>query len=50
MFQNLLKKGIPTFPIDIKKVPFSLSSSITNYPEYIEWMANKYVCIIKSGR
>ena len=31
-YEKILKKGIPVFPIDIKKVPFALQDNISSYP------------------
>lgn len=31
-YEGLLKKGVAVFPIDSKKVPFTLQETINSYP------------------
>jgi hypothetical protein len=49
-YEGLLKKGVPVFPIDSKKVPFSLQEEIKSYPDYIEFLAGHYLAVAKSGK
>lgn len=49
-YEGLLKKGVPVFPIDSKKVPFALQEKFATYEEYIEHMFNHYLCVTKSGK
>ena len=46
---GLLKRGVAVFPIDSKKVPFSLEEEVKSYPSYIEYMTKHYIAIAKSG-
>lgn len=48
-YDGLLKKGVAMFPIDSKKVPFSLQEEIKSYPSYIEYMTRHYIAIAKTG-
>lgn len=48
--QKLLRKGVPVFPIDTKKIPFSLQQTVGSYQQYIEYVARQYVAVTKSGR
>jgi hypothetical protein len=49
-YEGLLKKGVPVFPIDSKKVPFCLQQEIANYPGYIEYLARHYVAVTRAGK
>lgn len=48
-YSGLLKKGVPVFPIDSKKVPFCLQDTISSYPAYIQHLAEHYVAVTRSG-
>lgn len=49
-YRNLLRKGVPVFPIDSKKVPHSLQDTLLSYPDYIAHMAQHFLAVTKSGQ
>jgi|JI7StandDraft_1071085.scaffolds.fasta_scaffold283989_1 hypothetical protein len=53
MIKKLLLQLIPIFPIDIKKVPYSLSlqksNIITNYQDYLKLLLGSVYFVTRTG-
>lgn len=40
----------PVFPIDLKKVPFSVQTELSNYKQYIDYLLGASFAVAKSGK
>ena len=47
--ENLLKKGIVIFPIDIKKIPYELNTVFTKYDDYLNDTIKHFYVPTRSG-
>lgn len=41
---------MPVFPIDSKKVPFCLQEDLNSYQDYISFMIQHYITVLRSGQ
>ena len=47
--ENLLRKGIVIFPIDIKKIPYELNTTFLKYNDYLNDTIKHFYVPTKSG-
>lgn len=49
LLKKLLLSNFPVFPIDTKKVPYTLQSIYESYGEYIEHLQKSCFAVVKNG-
>ncbi len=49
LVKKLILKQIPIFPIDLKKVPYSLQEQVTSYKNYLKLLISSTFFVTKSG-